>query len=63
MLFPDFPTGGSVDVAKYNDGLRGGAIKVRAKIDKRDSKTLVISLKYLLAKLLHHRNRVHNKGQ
>jgi topoisomerase IV subunit A len=43
ILFPDFPTGGSVDVAKYNDGLRGGAIKVRAKIEKRDSKTLVIT--------------------
>jgi topoisomerase IV subunit A len=43
LLFPDFPTGGSVDVAKYNDGLRGGSIKVRAKIEKRDSKTLVIS--------------------
>lgn len=42
-LFPDFPTGGSVDVSKYNDGLRGGVIKVRAKIEKRDSKTLVIS--------------------
>jgi topoisomerase IV subunit A len=43
ILYPDFPTGGSVDVSKYNDGLRGGVIKVRAKIDKRDSKTLVIS--------------------
>lgn len=43
ILYPDFPTGGSVDVAKYNDGLRGGAIKVRAKIEKRDSKTLVIT--------------------
>lgn len=43
VLFPDFPTGGSVDVSKYNDGLRGGVIKVRAKIEKRDSKTLVIS--------------------
>lgn len=43
LLFPDFPTGGSVDVAKYNDGLRGGSIKVRAKIEKRDSKTLIIS--------------------
>ena len=42
-LFPDFPTGGSVDVSKYNDGVRGGAIKVRAKIEKRDSKTLVIT--------------------
>ncbi|MFV0377415.1 MAG: DNA gyrase/topoisomerase IV subunit A [Mangrovibacterium sp.] len=43
VLYPDFPTGGSVDVSKYNDGLRGGAIKVRAKIDKLDNKTLVIS--------------------
>ncbi|MCL1821510.1 MAG: DNA gyrase/topoisomerase IV subunit A [Prolixibacteraceae bacterium] len=43
ILYPDFPTGGSIDVARYNDGLRGGAIKVRAKIEKRDSKTLIIS--------------------
>lgn len=43
VLLPDFPTGGSVDVSKYNDGLRGGVIKVRAKIEKRDSKTLIIS--------------------
>ena len=43
LLYPDFPTGGSVDVSRYNDGLRGGAIKVRAKIEKRDSKTLVIT--------------------
>lgn len=43
LLYPDFPTGGSVDVSKYNDGMRGGAIKVRAKIEKRDSKTLVIT--------------------
>ncbi len=43
ILYPDFPTGGSVDVSKYNDGLRGGAVKVRAKIEKRDSKTLIIN--------------------
>jgi topoisomerase-4 subunit A len=43
LLYPDFPTGGSADVSKYNDGLRGGVIKVRAKIEKRDSKTLVIT--------------------
>jgi topoisomerase IV subunit A len=43
QLYPDFPTGGSVDVSKYNDGLRGGVIKVRAKIEKRDSKTLLIT--------------------
>ena len=42
-LVPDFPTGGSADFSKYNDGLRGGSIKVRAKIEKQDSKTLVIN--------------------
>lgn len=41
-LYPDFPTGGSIDVSKYNDGARGGVLKVRAKIEKLDSKTLVI---------------------
>jgi topoisomerase IV subunit A len=42
-LFPDFPTGGFLDVSKYNDGLRGGAIKIRAKIEKLDNKTLTIT--------------------
>ena len=42
QLYPDFPTGGSIDISKYNDGLRGGSIKVRAKIEKLDNKTLVI---------------------
>ncbi len=42
QLFPDFPTGGSIDVSKYNDGQRGGVLKVRAKIEKLDPKTLVI---------------------
>ncbi|MDR0419557.1 MAG: DNA gyrase/topoisomerase IV subunit A, partial [Prevotellaceae bacterium] len=42
-LYPDFPTGGMADVSRYNDGLRGGAVKVRAKIVKRDSKTLAIT--------------------
>lgn len=42
QLFPDFPTGGSIDVSKYNDGQRGGMLKVRAKIEKLDPKTLVI---------------------
>ncbi|MCD8202104.1 MAG: DNA gyrase/topoisomerase IV subunit A [Prevotella sp.] len=41
-LYPDFPTGGSIDVSKYNGGHRGGMLKVRAKIEKLDSKTLVI---------------------
>ena len=42
-LYPDFQTGGSIDVSKYNDGERGGSVKVRAKIGKIDNKTLVIS--------------------
>ena len=41
-LYPDFPTGGSIDVSRYNDGQRGGVLKVRAKIEKLDPKTLVI---------------------
>lgn len=41
-IYPDFPTGGSIDISKYNDGQRGGALKVRAKIEKLDNKTLVI---------------------
>ena len=42
QLHPDFPTGGSIDVSKYNDGQRGGVLKIRAKIEKLDNKTLVI---------------------
>ena len=43
-LFPDFPTGGSIDVSRYNDGERGGVIKIRSKITKSaDNKTLIIS--------------------
>ena len=42
-LLPDFPTGGMIDCARYNDGLRGGTVKIRAKIEKRDSKTLAIT--------------------
>ena len=42
-LYPDFQTGGSIDVSKYNDGMRGGSVKVRAKIQKLDNKTLVIT--------------------
>jgi len=43
VLYPDFPTGGSGDFARYNDGIRGSSIKVRAKIEKKDSKTLVVT--------------------
>ena len=41
-LYPDFPTGGTIDVSKYNDGQRGGTLKIRAKIEKIDNKTLAI---------------------
>ena len=43
VLYPDFQTGGSIDVARYNDGERGGAVKIRAKIGKVDNKTLAIT--------------------
>ena len=43
-LYPDFPTGGEIDVSRYNDGERGGAIRIRAKIQKSDdNKTLIIT--------------------
>lgn len=42
-LYPDFPTGGMADILKYNDGLRGGVIRIRARINKLDKKTLVIT--------------------
>ena len=42
-LYPDFETGGFVDVSRYNDGERGGSVKVRAKIEKIDNKTLAIT--------------------
>lgn len=42
VLYPDFPTGGMMDCEAYNDGLRGGRIKVRARIRKEDNKTLVV---------------------
>jgi topoisomerase-4 subunit A len=42
-LYPDFQTGGYIDISRYNDGERGGAVKVRAKINKVDNKTLSIT--------------------
>ena len=42
QLYPDFQTGGSIDISKYNDGERGGSVKIRARIDKIDNKTLAI---------------------
>ncbi|WP_333875965.1 DNA gyrase/topoisomerase IV subunit A [Flavobacterium sp.] len=42
-LFPDFPTAGIADVSNYNDGMRGGRVRVRAKISQLDKQTLVIT--------------------
>lgn len=42
-LYPDFPTGGLADCSRYNRGLRGGVVKVRARISKIDKKTLAIT--------------------
>ncbi len=42
QLYPDFQTGGRIDVSRYNEGARGGALRIRAKIEKLDNKTLVI---------------------
>ena len=44
LLYPDFPTGGEIDVSRYNDGERGGAVRIRAKIQKSDdNRTLIIT--------------------
>ncbi len=43
VLYPDFVTGGFIDVSRYNDGERGGTVKIRAKIEKIDNKTLAIT--------------------
>lgn len=43
VLFPDFPTAGIADVTNYNDGLRGGKVRVRAKINQVDKQTLTIT--------------------
>lgn len=43
VLYPDFPTGGMIDVSKYNDGLRGGVVKIRSRIEK-DSNNKVLRI-------------------
>ena len=44
VLYPDFPTGGMIDVSKYNDGMRGGGVKIRARIEKdNNNKALKIT--------------------
>ena len=42
-IYPDFPNGGMADFSNYNDGLRGGKVRLRCKIKKEDSKTLIIN--------------------
>ena len=42
-IYPDFVTGGIADISRYNDGLRGGRVRVRARVKKRDNKSLVIT--------------------
>ena len=42
-IYPDFPTAGEMDISNYNDGLRGGKVRVRAKINQQDKNTLVIT--------------------
>lgn len=42
VIYPDFQTGGMIDITNYNDGKRGGKVRVRAKIEEVDKKTLVI---------------------
>ena len=43
LFYPDFPNGGMIDVSNYNDGLRGGKIRLRAKVSKFDKKTLMVT--------------------
>ncbi|MGL5636710.1 MAG: DNA gyrase subunit A, partial [Bacteroidales bacterium] len=43
QIYPDFQTGGLIDISKYNEGERGGNVKVRAKIEKKDNRTLAIT--------------------
>ncbi len=42
-IYPDFPTGGLIDCSRYNNGVRGGKVKIRARIVKTDKKTLTIT--------------------
>lgn len=42
-IYPDFPTGGFIDVSRYNDGIRGGAVRIRARITKSDKRALIIT--------------------
>ena len=65
-LYPDFPTGGMIDVSNYNDGKRGGKIRLRAKIKVEDNKTLVITeipYKTTTSSLIDSIIKANNKGK
>ncbi len=65
-IYPDFPTGGMIDVTNYNDGKRGGKIRVRAKIKIEDNKTLVITqipYKTTTSSLIDSIIKANNKGK
>ncbi len=65
-LYPDFPTGGLIDVTNYNDGKRGGKIRVRAKIEIENNKTLVITeipYKTTTGSLIESIIKANNKGK
>jgi topoisomerase-4 subunit A len=65
-LYPDFPTGGMIDVSNYNDGKRGGKIRNRAKIKIEDNKTLVITeipFKTTTGSLIDSIIKANNKGK
>ncbi len=66
VLYPDFPTGGMIDVSNYNDGIRGGKIRNRAKIKIEDNKTLVITeipFKTTTSSLIDSIIKANNKGK
>ncbi len=65
-LYPDFPTAGMIDVTNYNDGKRGGKVRVRAKIKIEDNKTLVITeipYKTTTGSLIESIIKANNKGK
>ena len=65
-IYPDFPTGGMIDVSNYNDGKRGGKIRLRAKISVEDNKTLVITeipYKTTTSSLIDSIIKANNKGK
>jgi len=66
QIYPDFPTAGMIDVTHYNDGKRGGKVRVRAKINIENNRTLVISeipYKITTGSLIESIIKANNKGK